>query len=94
MSKDPNRRAAAAFLVRPRSLVEISDAGDLLGMDVLFEPEHQWIAEEYLATDVPEGWVACLDQSTDKVYYWNETTNVRAWACLGTLCGCCTWRPW
>ena len=71
------RKAPTAFLARPRSLVEISDAGDLLGMDVLFEPQHQWIAEEYLATDVPHGWAACIDADSDRVYYWNESTQVR-----------------
>lgn len=64
---------------RPRSLVEISDAGDMLGMDVLFEPQHQWIAEEFLAAEVPDGWQQCLDPGSDKTYYWNEATGDTVW---------------
>lgn len=75
VTKD-TRKAPAAFAARPRALKEISDAGDLVGMDVLFEPQYQWIAEEYLAHGLPSGWAACHDATTDKIYYWNEKTQV------------------
>lgn len=30
-------------------------------------------------TNLPHGWIAVLDKTTNKYYYWNKTTNITTW---------------
>ena len=41
------RHAPVAFGMRPASLFEVQAAGNELGIDIFFEPQYMWLAEEY-----------------------------------------------
>ena len=79
MSSFGNADAPKAFGRRPASLTEIKAAADELGIDVFFEPEHWWIAQEYLCSALPPGWEQCWDETYQAWYYNNTTTNQLTW---------------
>ena len=73
------RHAPIAFGRRPASLYEVQAAGNELGIDVFFEPQYMWLAEEYLTAALPPNWEQCWDNSHSAWYYVNNKTNEATW---------------
>ena len=73
------RHAPVAFGRRPASLYEIQAAANELGIDIFFEPQYMWIAEDYLTAPLPPNWEQCWDNNRFAWYYVNNKTNDATW---------------
>jgi|EP00945_MAST-04E_sp_MAST-4E-sp1_P008782 hypothetical protein len=73
------KHAPTSFERRPATLKEIQVAANELELDVFFEPQYTWIAEEYLTAAMPPNWETCWDEAHQSWYYFNSGTEKVSW---------------
>ena len=70
-----------SLALNPVSLRQISESGLQLGIDVLYQPQYSWIAEEFMASNkvgLEEGWAA-YDTEDGNQYFYNSATDTTSW---------------
>jgi len=78
MRKQHSTSRAVALRRRPRLMIEVIHAAEILGIDPIREPQHMWLAEEALSLELPMGWRAYEARSGHE-YYHNELLELRQW---------------
>ena len=72
-------KASRALWRRPRVMLEVLHAAELLGIDPLESPELVWLAEEALSAELPLGWDELRDVATGVNYYHNPILGLTQW---------------
>ena len=72
-------KASRALWRRPRVMLEVLHAAELLGIDPLQNPELVWLAEEALSAELPLGWEELSDAATGANYYHNPILGLTQW---------------
>jgi len=72
-------KRGAAHDSRPEQTAEIVvGIGELIGIDMVNEPQFLWIAEEASKADMPRDWKEMLNEDGETIYYNTETKDRQA----------------
>eukprot|EP00756_Hemistasia_phaeocysticola_P066126 Hpha_TRINITY_DN9014_c0_g1::TRINITY_DN9014_c0_g1_i1::g.141771::m.141771 len=67
---------AQSFTATPQEVLEYAL---YLGIDPVREADLIWVAERGVNAGLPDGWQACQEEPSGRVYYWHATTGGTSW---------------